>query len=264
MRLDHIPQNTAWWVIHYQGRVYSEQQNLFQGMCSFDYSLLEHVFEVGEFEGLPIYSANLKKGVTEGLDNWVSLRSLLPVMGEEGFIAASKGYQYNLFFDQHRFCGRCGSAVEPAEDEIAVHCHQCNLRQYPRVSPCVITAVRKGKQILLGHHRQNPRPSYTTLAGYVETGETLEQCVAREIFEESGIQIKNIQYVTSQPWPSPHNLMNGFIADYAGGEIVIDPDELDDAQWFDLDKLPLIPDQGTIARYLIEHCQALAKKNGEI
>ena len=93
---------------------------------------------------------------------------------------------------------------------------------------------------------------FTTLAGFTEAGETLESCVEREVFEEVGLKIKNIQYVSSQPWPFPHSLMMGFIADYDSGDIQVDPNELVEAHWYDIDDLPSIPRHGTIARKLIE------------
>ena len=132
---------------------------------------------------------------------------------------------------------------------------------YPRISPCIIVAVRKGPAILLAAHRRHYQaedPMYTVLAGFVEAGENLEQCVAREVFEESGIRVRNVRYVASQPWPFPHSLMMGFTADYQSGEIKVQDDELVAADFFEADRLPRLPPHGTIARRLIELCLAEA------
>lgn len=93
---------------------------------------------------------------------------------------------------------------------------------------------------------------YSVLAGFAEPAETIEHCVAREVYEEVQLEIANIRYVTSQSWPFPHSLMLGFIADYVAGDIVIQQDELRSAEWFSLDQLPILPDKGTISRYLID------------
>ncbi|MFC7002798.1 NAD(+) diphosphatase [Pseudobowmanella zhangzhouensis] len=141
--------------------------------------------------------------------------------------------------------------------ELATQCSRCSHRCYPRISPCVIVAIRKDKQILLAQGTRHTNGMYSTLAGFVESGETLEQAVHREVFEEVGIRVTNLRYFSSQPWPFPHSLMVGFLADYAGGEITPEPKEIADAKWFDADKLPLIPPTFSIAGHLIQHTLAL-------
>jgi NAD+ diphosphatase len=131
-------------------------------------------------------------------------------------------------------------------------CPQCGLINYPRLSPAVIVAVLKNNKILLGRNKRFKLPFYSVLAGFVEPGETLEQCVKREIHEEVGITVKNIRYFGSQPWPFPDSLMIAFTADYAGGDIHLDGSEIIDAAWFGKDNLPQIPPRISIARQLIE------------
>lgn len=161
-----------------------------------------------------------------------------------------------------QFCSRCSSAVEHAKfGERAMVCPVCRLRQYPRVQPCIITAITRpnpltGKmQILLAHHHRYGQSSsplqYGLIAGFVEVGESLEHAVVREVGEEVGISLSDIRYVSSQPWPFPSNLMLGFRASYAGGEIVIQEDELSHAEFFDISNLPKIPFKGSIAYDLI-------------
>ena len=133
------------------------------------------------------------------------------------------------------------------------------------IAPSIIVAVRKGDSILLANHaRHSDEKIYTTLAGFVEVGETLEQTVEREVFEESGLKIKNIRYIGSQPWSFPNSLMLGFLADYDSGEIRIQKEELNDAAWFKYDSpLPTLPPQGTIARKLIEMTQTICDKENK-
>ena len=165
-----------------------------------------------------------------------------------------------------QFCSRCATRVTHAEaNERAMVCQTCRLRQYPRVQPCVITAITRPNpqtgetQILLAHHHRYGQQTtaqqalqYGLIAGFVEVGESLEHAVVREVAEEVGISLSDIRYVSSQPWPFPSNLMLGFRASYAGGDIVIQEDELSHADFFDLSKLPKIPFKGSIAYELIE------------
>ena len=164
-----------------------------------------------------------------------------------------------------QFCSRCAAPVaQAAGADRAMVCQVCRLRQYPRVQPCIITAITRPNpqsgemQILLAHHhrygqQKTPQQAlqYGLIAGFVEVGESLEHAVVREVAEEVDISLKDIRYVSSQPWPFPSNLMLGFRASYAGGEIVIQEDELSHADFFDLSDLPKIPSKGSIAYELI-------------
>ena len=131
-------------------------------------------------------------------------------------------------------------------------CAGCGYFQYPRITPCIITLVTDGEHALLGRSARFPEGFYSCLAGFMEAGETAEQALAREVMEESGISVKNLQYLNSQSWPFPHSLMLGFMAEYAGGEIRIDDDEIFDAAWFHYQDLPMVPPPGSIARSLID------------
>lgn len=142
-------------------------------------------------------------------------------------------------------------------------CPNCRQRYYPQIAPCIIVAIRRGDEILLAQHKRHRNGIHTVLAGFVEVGETLEQAAAREIMEESRVQIKNLRYVASQPWPFPHSLMVAFMADYAGGELQHDPKELLNAGWYRYDNLPQLPPAGTVARRLIEDTVALCREDTE-
>lgn len=161
-----------------------------------------------------------------------------------------------------QFCSRCSAAVSVAHSgERAMVCGVCRLRQYPRVQPCVITAITRPNpqtgemQVLLAHHHRYGQTSlplqYGLIAGFVEVGESLEHAVVREVYEEVGLRLTDIRYVSSQPWPFPSNLMLGFRATYQSGEIVLQEDELSHANFFDLSALPKIPFKGSIAYELI-------------
>lgn len=179
------------------------------------------------------------------------------------FQLAGRGVQLAEFYRSHKYCGYCGQKMHPSKTEWAMLCSHCRERYYPQIAPCIIVAIRKGDSILLAQHTRHRNGVYTVLAGFVEVGETLEQAVAREVMEESSITVKNLRYVSSQPWPFPQSLMMAYTADYAGGEIAIDRKELLDAGWYRYDQLPLLPAVGTVARRLIEDTVARCRADCE-
>ncbi len=216
--------------------------------------------KIDEYHGYPVH---LLLDVDDELD-YQPLRSQL-YRPEQEFYLLNRAVGLHHFFYHQRFCGHCGNPMRLDHEFIAVYCDSCHYQNFPRISPCIIVGIRREHEILLAlhaNHVRHKKGAYTVLAGFVEMGETLEQAVYREVWEESGIQVKNLQYIGSQPWSFPNSLMVGFIADYAGGEIRIQPEELSDAQWFDA-RQPLtvnLPEHGTIARKIIEqmiqHIQA--------
>ncbi len=152
----------------------------------------------------------------------------------------------------HRFCGRCAAPTLLDPDTEGLRCTECEQIHYPRIAPAVIVLVQRGREALLGRSPRFPEGVYSTLAGFVEPGETLEECVHREIEEESGVRVQNLRYFGSQSHPFPHSMMVGFVADWLEGDVRIDPTELVDARWFDVDELPLRPHPRSIAYRLIE------------
>lgn len=208
---------------------------------------------------LPVFVVDMGAEHLEAAE-WerVSLRQLLVSAQDIAFSVIGRAWQYTHFLRTHQFCGQCGAKAERVDWEMAMHCHRCQHRSYPRVSPCVIVSIHNNEQILLAKGvRHKEANMYSTLAGFVESGESLEEAVHREIFEEVGVKVKNLRYFNSQPWPFPHSLMVGFIAEYAGGEIRCQEDEIDDAQWFDIDRLPNIPPKVSIAGQLIAETVSL-------
>jgi NAD+ diphosphatase len=208
---------------------------------------------LGFLDQRPCYTAASEKDdALPASCQWMDLRGLPGSIGEELFWIAGRANHLLDWDRSHRFCGRCGHPTEDKADERAKQCPACGLINYPRLSPAVIMAVIRGDRILLARNRRFRAPFYSVLAGYVEPGETLEQCVRREIHEEVGLSVGNIRYFGSQPWPFPNSLMVGFIADYAGGTITVDQTELTEAHWFSADALPNLPLKVSIARQLID------------
>ena len=172
---------------------------------------------------------------------------------ETAFALVSRAIMVQLWLEQNRFCGSCGKATTlPDQSELYSHCDSCKLRFYPRINPCVIGLVYRGDELLLAQGKRHKSGYYSVLAGFMEAGESAEQGLAREIFEESGVRIKNIRYTTSQVWPYPHQLMIGFIAEYDSGELTPQADEIVNLAWFHRDQLPKSSPNHSIAGYMIE------------
>jgi NAD+ diphosphatase len=184
--------------------------------------------------------------------NAQGLRALYGQLPEEVFGVAGRALQIVTFAATHRFCGGCGKPTESDGSERCVRCRACDLAFYHRISPANIVLVRRGEQALLARSARFTTGFYSTLAGFVEPGESLEQTLKREVLEEVSIEVDNIRYFGSQPWPFPHSLMVGFIADYAAGQIAVDGQEIVDARWFSPRDLPPIPPKLSIARRLID------------
>jgi len=200
----------------------------------------EMICQIGQWQGQPCYLVVSNDQKTDA-ERWHSPRTLLQQTEPFWFEMAARASQLALFLQTHRYCGQCGNKMHLVNWELAMLCHKCGHRCYPRISPCVLVAIVKEQQILLARSNRHKPGFFSILAGFVESGETLEQAAAREVQEEVGLQITNLRYAGSQPWPFPHSLMVGFIADYAGGEIRCQPDEIEEAHWFPLQQLPQVP-----------------------
>ena len=168
----------------------------------------------------------------------IELRTLLAQSTEAEFSLASRATQLIDWHKKHQFCGHCGTPNRVSGSEHAFVCEPCGIRQYPRISPCVIVAVVSGSQCLLARHASWPEQRFSTLAGFIEAGESAEQALHREVFEEVGLEIHNIRYVGSQAWPFPGQLMLGYIAEAKTHEIKVDGKEIAQAKWFHYNQLP--------------------------
>jgi NAD+ diphosphatase len=208
---------------------------------------------VGSLNGSPCWAAEVPDEA-EAPDGtaFVDLRAIFAAVDEEFFAVAGRAKQVVGWHATHRFCGRCGGETEPAAGEMAMRCTRCGMMHYPRVSPAVIVRVRRENEILLARSPGFPKGMRSVLAGFVEPGESIEETIHREVREEVGLEVENLGYFGSQPWPFPNSLMIGFTADYAGGEIRPEPGEIEDAGWYRPNELPQLPPKVSIARRMID------------
>ena len=219
---------------------------------------------LGRLDGHRCYAVELSEGSQPPAGfSLIGLRPLLGRLQEELYWIAGRAAQVLEWDRDNRFCGRCGGPLEVKADERAKMCQSCGLLQFPRISPAVLALVHREDRLILARQPHFAPGHYSIVAGFVEPGETLEEAVAREVREEVGVEIRDIRYFGSQPWPFPHNLMVGFTAQHAGGEIKIDEREIEDARWFSPDGLPELPRRPTLSRKMIDWFLANASRPGE-
>jgi NAD+ diphosphatase len=207
---------------------------------------------IGHYDGEPVYLLVVDAEAEVPGCQWQGLRAFMLNNDFEHYRVLAYAAQIATWAREHRFCGNCGAPNVQVPRERAMHCTVCDLRAYPRISPSMIVLITRGDEILLARSPRFVTGVYSTLAGFAEPGESAEDCVVREVREEVALEVKNIRYMGSQCWPFPHSMMLGFHAEYAGGDIVPQADEIEDAQWFRVDALPPLPMSRSIARYLID------------
>lgn len=247
---------TAFWILRCEHRLLAMPGNaeagLFPSGPAAAFGDPENVLYVGELHGQPCHAVDVAAFPDIPGGEATPLRAIFQLAGPETFALAGRATQLLDWQANHRFCGKCGSRTLMKSGEAAMSCPNCGLLAYPRISPAVMVLVRDGDKLLLGRSPHFKPGVFSALAGFVEPGETLEECAAREVREEVGVEIANLRYFHSQPWPFPNSLMVAFFADYAGGTITPDPSEIEAADWFSLDALPLLPEPISIARRLID------------
>lgn len=204
-------------------------------------------------EGWALSGADYAKKARPGKMEFRSLKEILSTFAIPVAKDAAIGAQLVNWADVSKHCGSCGKKTQVAAKDIAKFCAECDSTVYPTLTPVVIVLVRRGKEILLAKGLA-PKKFYSCLAGFAEPGETLEEAIRREVKEEVGLDVKNIKYFGSQPWPFPNNLMVGFTADWIAGDIKVDASELSDAQWYTKETLAEIelPTKVSIARQMVE------------
>lgn len=254
---EHNEDNEIWYIFN-GNKLMTQETKERAGLPSIDdinkyKKYFKHVNYVGQAREKYCYAAEVSE--TDIIDDsykFCDFRSFVSNKNDEEFLLCSKAIQVINWDKDNKFCGRCGSLMKNSDNERAKICPKCGSVNYPRISPAVIVAITKGDKILLAHNKNYKQKMYSLIAGFVEVGETFEQCVRREIMEEVGIKVKNIKYFQSQPWPFPNSLMIAFTAEYDEGEIKPDGVEIEDADWYSVDNMPDIPKVGTVARKLID------------
>jgi NAD+ diphosphatase len=223
------------------------------------------VLPMGEVDGAMAFAVELLPETEVGEDlQWLGLRSLVGTVDDSRFNLWGKAAQLLHWHGSHRYCGRCGRPTRNHDHDQARICPDCSLVWYPRISPCIIVLVTRGEEVLLARSPRFREGMYSTLAGFIEPGESAEDALRREIMEEVSLEVGAIRYMGSQPWPFPGQLMLGFFADYAAGEIAIDGLEISDAGWYHCRRLPPIPGEGTIAGQMIrQYLRELGCGGGE-
>ena len=209
---------------------------------------------VGTIEGRPCWVCSVHRAEAAAPNGWQwhETRALLGAFTPGQWHAVSCARQLVWWEKRHRFCGACGTPTVDVIEERARRCPNCAAVFYPAASSAIIVAVARGDELLLAHNKNFRAGMFSLLAGFVDPGETLEQAVVREVREETGVEVGDVRYATSQPWSFPNSLMLGFRARYVAGEIAVDGQEIEAAAWFSREAMPDLPRHGTIARSIIE------------
>lgn len=212
-----------------------------------------HSFGFGRLDGKECVLHVLDENpLLEEQVHFAEFRALAGTLSETFEIAANHALQVGNWLSVNRHCCSCGTRLYMASDELRLDCPCCARQIYPACTPVCIGVVTRGREILLARSPHFPPGVYSALAGYLQLGESAEDCIRREIYEETRIHISTPQWCASQGWPYPHSLMLGFHAQYAGGDIQIDRTEIEDAAWFQADRLPLLPHTSTLGYRLIK------------
>ena len=213
-----------------------------------------HIHPVGLLDGAYYRAAYVAADATPPQGHAFSgLRRLWGRMDEPLLALAGRAAQIAEWARTHRFCGACGETMTHVHGERAMKCAKCGNHAYPRISPAMMVLVKRGPAILLAHNAAAPPGRMSALAGFLEPGESIEDAIHREVEEEVGLKVKDLRYFASQSWPFPHSLMIAFTAEYAGGEITLHDQEIDEARWFGPgDALPQLSPHQSISRALID------------
>lgn len=253
--MNNVNKTPVYWFIFFKDQLLLQKEGeTYTIPCSINPPVpVENVLEVSKHNDIPCLAASVYMPIEETTDYYrsIGLRASYDYLDAALHNMAGKAYEL-IYWDQHsRFCPVCGTKTIRLT-LISKQCPACKYEIYPVVSPAILVLIRKDDSILLVRARNFKGSFHGLVAGFLETGETLEECVKREVMEETGLEITNIFYFGNQPWPYPSNLMVGFIADYAGGNICLQDEELSEAAFFTKENLPELPRKLSLARKMID------------
>ena len=219
-----------------------------------DWLVPQHpALRIGTWHGRPLRAVTISSGVLlEPPLTAAAFNAADELMDIQTLTLAGVAKQVLYWDKQSLHCPRCGAHTKPITGSWGKTCSGCTSEHFPHIHPCAIVLVKRGKELLLARKAEWTTGRYSLVAGFLDFGESLEECAIREVREETGIEICNVRYVGSQNWPFPAQLMAGFVAEYAAGEICVDPHELEDARWFTPETLPDLPARRSIARWIID------------
>jgi NAD+ diphosphatase len=207
---------------------------------------VEFCLYIGEYNGKKTFVTNMKSD-----EEFFNLKEVYD-LDHDLYMIATKAVLVNDWYISHRFCGRCGTPTLLDEKDMMLKCPNCGQNHYPRIAPAIIVAIRNCDELLMAKHSYHDNIRYALIAGFVEPGESIEEAVHREVLEEVGVKIKNLEYQRSQSWPFPNSLMLAFTADYDSGEIKVDGDEILKAKWFKKDEIIRYGSDISISDWLIQ------------
>ena len=251
------PAEAGYWIIIQGNSLVLKEKNgllcLLEGDLPAWLTPLSSPIFIGNWKGKPLRAFNISSSQT--IDSTYTTEMFTTVDIRMDFQIMTLGglaKQILHWIGQSGHCSRCGSLTEPVYGTWGRKCSGCKAEHYPHIHPCAIILVKRGDQVMLTRKAEWIPGRYSLVAGFVDFGESLEECAVREVFEETGIRIENVRYTGSQNRPFPAQMMAGFVADYAGGEISVNHNELEDAQWFNVNQLPILPPKRSIARHIID------------
>jgi len=213
--------------------------------------LKDEVFEIFKLENNSVFLSGALTNITKE-QAYLSKRELYPFLNEESLMIVSRAFQLFDWIYKQNYCSRTGNKLSEVRDDLSKFCDSCPREYYPKMSPCILVVLTHENEILLVRHNNEIRTLYTAIAGFADLGENLEECVEREVFEEVGLKIKNINYVGSQSWPFPNQLMMAFQAEAISKDVQIDEKEILEASWFRPNDLPKIPPEPSLSNQLIK------------